>query len=168
MTFEDIRAGQVNATRDALALLSAQPIILDTETTRLDDHDEICKIAIIDQRGATVLDVRVRPTGSIPADAKAIHGISDDDVRTSPTFGQVWVSLVRIGYGAPPALAIHNAMEMYARFWGSWSEYHGTYTWQSLENTAMQQRLYWEGEPHSAMRDALMYLRLLERMEAAH
>ena len=55
-------------------------------------------------------------------------------------------------------------MNLYAQFYGEWSEYHGSYTWQSLEAAARQCGLEWEGEAHSALGDARMALAVLRHM----
>ena len=177
-------------------LLEGDYLVLDTETTGLDDHAEICELAIIDEHGSVLLDTRVQPVHGIPADATAIHGIRDQDVAGAPTLGEALdqdllrllqlANIViynrdydlRIIRQSAAALGRYDIvtvamsayarsyclMELYAEYWGAWSPYHQSYTWQSLENAAKQQGLTWEGEPHSALGDALMSLRLLERI----
>lgn len=67
-------------------------LILDTETTGLEDDREIVQIAIITAHGsnyAVLLDTLVRPVNLIPADATRIHGITDAMVADAPG----WASL---------------------------------------------------------------------------
>jgi len=67
-------------------------LILDIETTSAEDDCEIVEIGMVWMAGgqsAGEEQIRVRPTCPIPAEATAIHGISDDDVRDCPTIGQV-------------------------------------------------------------------------------
>lgn len=61
-------------------------LILDTETTGLGSEAEICQIAAIDLRGQVLINTLVRPVGSIPEDATAIHGISLKTVAEAITF----------------------------------------------------------------------------------
>lgn len=74
-------------------LAEGQALILDTETTGLDIWAEVCSVALIDLAGATLLDTLVRPTRPIPESARRIHGITDEQVATAPTFPEVWTAL---------------------------------------------------------------------------
>jgi len=72
--------------RQARAWLGVNALILDTETTGLDEHAEIVEIAVIDCTGAVLLDTLVRPAGPIPAEAVEIHGITNEMVVQIPFF----------------------------------------------------------------------------------
>ena len=50
---------------------------------------------------------------------------------------------------------------------GEWGDRHGSYTWQSLSEVALQCGLEWEGDPHQALADARMALGVLRHMAAA-
>ncbi len=83
------------ATReDAIAIardvISRQPIYLDSETTGLNDNDEIIEIAIIDHEGSPKLESLIRPTIPIPLSSTNIHGISNLMVRQAPFWNSVW------------------------------------------------------------------------------
>lgn len=145
------------AQRWAQALLSHSDwVILDTETTGLDGKAVVVEIAVLTPEGNTLLDTLVRPKGPIPAEATAIHGISDAMVASAPTFPAVYAELISslqgrsvVCYNAAYDQRIlrqtarahqldevpvrwHCAMEQYARFVGRWSDYHGRYTWPKL------------------------------------
>lgn len=49
--------------QQARAWLGANALILDTETTGLEEHAEIVEIAVIDYTGAVLLETLVRPDG---------------------------------------------------------------------------------------------------------
>lgn len=83
-------------------------VILDTETTGLSPQDEIVQIAVLGSDGKTLLDTYVCPTRSIPADATAIHGITDADVKGAPRFPEVFDELRRIISGQ--TVVIYNAV----------------------------------------------------------
>lgn len=71
--------------RDVLADPGA--VILDTETTGLDDTAEIVEIAIINTQGQALFNRLVRPHG--PMGATHIHGITADDVATAPSWAGI-------------------------------------------------------------------------------
>ena len=63
--------------------------------------------------------------------------------------------------GLPPCECI---MELYAQYWGDWSQWHGNYKWQSLGAAAAQCGLLWPMGAHRALADAEMCRRVLEWM----
>lgn len=67
----------------AQELISSDCLSLDVETTGLGNNDEVCEITILDAAGATILDTLVRPTQPIPAEATAIHRITDAMVASA-------------------------------------------------------------------------------------
>ena len=105
---EDIHYERSHLTAAATALLAAEPLILDAETTGLGDEAEICEIAVIRHDGSVVLDTLVRPTGKISEDATRIHGITDADVRDAPSIDDVLDARVRLFLASHP-IAIYNA-----------------------------------------------------------
>lgn len=56
------------------------------------------------------------------------------------------------------------AMELYAEFWGDWSEYHGNYRWQRLGEAMRQQGLNLPENLHRAAADAECTRRLVRWM----
>lgn len=58
------------------------------------------------------------------------------------------------------------AMSRYAEFWGEWSSYHQSYTWQKLTNACRQQGLKIE-DAHSAIGDCRMTLALIKAVSNA-
>ncbi|PKN87649.1 MAG: hypothetical protein CVU46_03790 [Chloroflexi bacterium HGW-Chloroflexi-8] len=69
---------------------SQDPVYLDTETTGLELNDEIVEIAIIDKNGLVLIDSLIKPKQPIPDSAIAIHHISNEMVKDSPTFIEIW------------------------------------------------------------------------------
>lgn len=76
--------------------ISHDPLFLDTETTGLSPMDEICEIAIIDVGGQVLINTLVKPIRSIPLSATEIHGISNETVKSAPTFRELLPELDRI------------------------------------------------------------------------
>ncbi|NOI34045.1 3'-5' exonuclease [Vibrio cyclitrophicus] len=65
-------------------------VIIDTETTGLDDKSEIVEITVISAASGDVLfHSLVRPSSWIPNEATAIHGITNSKVSNAPRFVQV-------------------------------------------------------------------------------
>ncbi len=88
-------------------LENPRALILDTETTGLDDSAEIVQIAVIDMAGAVQLDTLVRPTRPIPPAATRIHGITDAMVANAPTMAAIYDSLLLLLAGE--LVVIYNA-----------------------------------------------------------
>lgn len=167
-------------------LLNCQ--ILDSETTGLDGQAEIVEISIIDQDGRVVLDTLVKPLKPIPAEATAIHGITNDMVATAPSWAAIHERVAEIvaskplvifnadfdlrlmaqtaaQYGLTPIEAEAGcAMLAYAEFYGEWDHGRGSYRWQRLTNAAAQQGVVIDGQAHRALADVKMTLGLLKAM----
>jgi len=86
--------------------------VFDCETTGTDvAEDEIVSLALIrldrDGREESRYTVLVRPSRPIPAEATAVHGISDGDVERAPRFAQIAPELLaRLG---DAVFVAHNA-----------------------------------------------------------
>lgn len=184
---DEIRTPMYNhrqsAIRQAREIAALQPIFLDTETTGLGYLDECIEIAIIDHTAEVLFHSRLKTTISIPPQATRIHGLRDQDVANCPTLPEVWATLDRIisgrhvasynaefdirmirqsmaAYKIPPIISapgIHCIMEIYAEWHGDWSDYHQSYTWQSLSTASFRllSQAEFESLPiHSALADA--------------
>lgn len=82
-------ASRAQISRQVCAWLDANALILDTETTGLDDDAEVVELAVIDCAGTVLLDTLVRPSGPVPAEAAAIHGITDAMLADVPTWPEI-------------------------------------------------------------------------------
>lgn len=81
-----------------------RPIVFfDLETTGTNvSHDRIVEISIVKVMpdGTEIVKTRrVNPEMPIPAEATAVHHITDDDVRNEPTFRQIAKSLAQLFIG---------------------------------------------------------------------
>ncbi|MCC6976628.1 MAG: 3'-5' exonuclease [Anaerolineae bacterium] len=164
-------------------------VILDTETTGLDERDQIVQIALINAVGETLLDTLVRPTRPIPRHVIKVHGITNEMVADAPNLPQI-VEPIRaliqgrevIAYNASFDLRMlnqssraHNlshewrkwprswvcAMLAYAEFYGERGRYG--FKWQSLENACIQQQIA-KTQEHHALADCRLTLQLLRKL----
>jgi DNA polymerase-3 subunit epsilon len=69
-------------------------IILDTETTGLEEGAEIIEIAIINVKGETLFESLIKPHG--PIGGTHIHGIRGEDVAGAPTWLEIDHQVVRL------------------------------------------------------------------------
>jgi len=160
--------------------IAKQPVYLDTETTGLGQNAEIIEIAVIDHAGQPLFQSLVRPSQPIPADAAAIHGIRNEDVRDAQPWPVVWSRLKPLISGRP--IAAYNAefdlrmmkqsmlryrlnwretfsaidiMQIFAEYRGEWDASRAAYRFFSLEEAGR-----FLGIPlpnsHRALDDALL------------
>jgi len=135
-------------------------IFLDTETTGLDGNAEIIDIALVDRKGAVLLDTLVRPRRPIPAASSRVHGLVDADVANAPAWAEIHPVLlpllawrrvvvfnadydrrlihqccVQDGLGLP-ACDWECAMLAHAKFVGEPGQWGKQYRWHKLEAAA--------------------------------
>lgn len=117
-------------------------LVIDTETTGLDESDEIIGIVAVDPTGAQVFAAAVRPRAAIHPDATAVHGLTMGDLASAPSFPEIWPQLRAVLHGhtlvaydakfdrrmleqtswryglTPPQFRWRCAKNLYAQFWG--------------------------------------------------
>jgi len=147
---------------------------LDTETTGLNEDARIVEIAVVDEQGEILLNTVVNPQIPIPLLASAIHSITDGVVKDAPLFDHLREQVIDIFnqydvhiYNAEydlrllrqsgdgfEAMTAKCVMKPFARIYGQWSEYHQSYTLQSLGKACEFYDIR-NGHPHRALGDAL-------------
>lgn len=153
---------RAEAIRICRELVTLDALVLDTETTGLENSSEIVEISLLTMGGRVVLDSLVKPVSPIPLDASKVHGITMEMVRDAPDFRQLWEA----GLGdllTTRKLAIYNAefdlrllqqscsihdivpaapfaavciMKLFAGFQGTWDERFNKYKWHNLGSAA--------------------------------
>ncbi|EJD3377734.1 hypothetical protein M1Y64_004345 [Salmonella enterica] len=76
--------------------LNSDYLIIDTETTGLDNNAEVIEIAIINMYGDVLLNSLVKPTCSIPAVVTKINNITDEMVADAPLWRDVFPVILNI------------------------------------------------------------------------
>jgi DNA polymerase III epsilon subunit-like protein len=136
-------------------------IYLDTETTGFGPRAEIVDIAAVSAAGEVLLESLVQPTRRIPADATAVHGITNADVKHAPAWCDLYEELLQVLAGrriivynvifdrqmvnqacerydlAAPAADWECAMRKYAGFYGNWDTGKRWYRFQKLERAVL-------------------------------
>ncbi|EBJ4206829.1 3'-5' exonuclease [Salmonella enterica] len=167
------------AARRAHTWLSKNPVFLDTETTGLDAGAQALEIGLVNARGERIFETRLKPTVAIDPAAAAVHGISNDDLVSAPSWPDIAQQLqhhigrrplvifnadfdTRIlkqtaaAHNDPASwldsLTVYCAMRLAAGYYGPTNRY-GTI---SLASAASQAGLNWSGRAHSAVADAVM------------
>jgi DNA polymerase III subunit epsilon len=140
-------------------VILSRPIYLDTETTGLEKQDEIVEISILDYDGSILFQSLVKPIGQIPDSATRIHGISNAEVKNSPSWPLNWIKIrnllfgrVIAAYNAPFDMRLmqqtHNkyrlnwresfewldVMALFSRYRGIWDPYRKSMRLFSLED----------------------------------
>lgn len=175
----------------ARELLEGEFVVFDTETTGIDESDEIIQIGVVDHTGAVVLDQFIKPTQ--PIRNTRHHGITDEMVQDAPGFPEVYEQ-IRTALEGKRAVAYnyeydrrmldqvcrkhglplldwqpgeHCAMHQYAAFHGEWNDYHGNYRWKKLAEAVAALGLTFEGDAHNAAVDARATLAVIRKIAAA-
>lgn len=169
--------------------INSDTVIVDTETSGLDENAEIVEISVIDMQGQVLMNTLIKPVAPIPKEATAIHGISDDDVLDAPAWSVVherFCDLVKdrevLIYNASFDLrlikqtaALHGmsapdmkascVMELYA-YWHGDQMWNGEYRWQGLGVAAYQCDVSTAGA-HRALADCLTTLGVIKHIHTS-
>lgn len=172
----------------AQALLDADPLFIDTETTGTGSDDQVIEIAVIDVNGQVLLDTRLRPSVEIHPEAQNVHNISSDALVDAPTWPSIAPGLRSllegrqvVAFNSPfdsrllqqTAIAFgddysdwniteHCAMAIAAQAYGARNR-HGSI---SLFEARMEARIHHQGPAHNAAADALTALAVVKSIAA--
>lgn len=170
--------------------VDADALFVDTETSGVTAQAEICDIAFVNLRGETEFESLVKPLRPIPAETTAIHHISNEMVRDSPTFDQILDQIFAVCAGRmvvaynmafdgkmilqsaaargiilePDAERLRCAMLLYAAYHGEWNDRRGSYRWVKLGVAAEQCGLTVPENLHRARVDADLGRQILLHM----
>ena len=168
-------------------------LIYDCESTGFGRTDEVIQIGVINTAGETLLNTLLKPTVKVPADATAIHGLTDDDLVNAPTIADIYKDLKKLfeshhivaynhafdwrllnqtlnAYDLNPIkpLGSHCFMIKYAEYYGEYNWRNGRrmkgYKWQKLSDACSQVGIEWDRENHDATEDCIMTLRVMQEI----
>ncbi|QMT46549.1 hypothetical protein H3L92_10970 [Neisseria dentiae] len=170
-------------------------VVLDTETTGLDDDAEIIEIAIIDIDDNVLLNTLIRPSKPMPdwCEAVRIHGITNEMLDGAPTWKEMYPRIVEILSGKQ--VVIYNAdfdlrlirqtcdkydlqapidtafcaMNHYSEWYGEKSyTFPGRYHKQSLYKAVRFTGNKFSGENHRALTDCKATLSVLKSINGVN
>ena len=130
-------------------------IVLDTETTGMDpfDGDRIVEIGAVELENhiptGKALQLYINPEREVPADAVAVHGITNEFLEDKPVFSQVYTEFLDF-IGADAKLVIHNAeFDMKFLNWELQNVGHKALPWGMVIDTLGMARTKFPGSPAS-------------------
>lgn len=150
---------------------------LDTETTGIDEGAEVIEVALVSPSGGVLFESLVRPLGPVSEEARAVHGITDEELSAAPTWPEVYARLVPligdrelVAWNAAfdrrvlrrsstlhgltfPELPWHCAMDEGAAIWGEYSEYHDSFRWVGLDVACLLEGVRLDVRHHRAAGD---------------
>lgn len=131
----------------------ARDIVLDTETTGMDPlkGDRIIEIGAVElinlmPTGRTC-QIYINPERDIPAEATAVHGITDEFVKDKPIFLECYTEFMDF-IADDSTLVIHNAeFDMKFLNWELQHVGHKPLAWNRVVDTLMMARKKFPGSP---------------------
>ncbi len=166
-------------------------VTFDTETTGLEWEDQIIQWAVCSQKGEVLGSGFVKPTVPISEGAFEKHGISVEQLTDAPSFAEAWPVISNLLEGRTVVIYGSNfdvgklwssaepygvqipydfvkdicAMHLFARFYGEFHEYYGTYTWQKLNEVAIPPlKIEVAGPAHDAAHDAAATAMIIKKL----
>lgn len=128
-------------------------IVLDTETTGMnpDTGDRLVEIGCIELNNhlptGRSLQLYINPEREIPAEAIAVHGITNEFVKDKPVFSQVYQEFLDF-IGTDSILVIHNAeFDMKFINWELRNVGHEPIGWNRVIDTLAMARRQFPGSP---------------------
>lgn len=178
----------------AREVIATGAVVIDTETTGLGPDAEICDIGIVRIDGTVLLDCLVRPSKPIPAEATAVHGITDEMVSDAEPWSVIYGRLIdALGGKRGGSILVYNldydltiinqccraeelpefakgdqwqcAMLAYSDFDGTPGKYRGQMKWHKLDAAAARFGIPPGG--HRALADAETTRRVVVAMAAS-
>ena len=189
MTHEN-RNERAEAIRVCRELVTLDALVLDTETTGLDNTAEIVEISLISMSGRVILDTLVKPRSPIPQEASNIHGITMDMVKDAPDFKELWhaglhtllfsrkIAIYHADYDLrllQQSCTTHSIpteqpfegiciMKLYAGYQGVWDDRYNKFKWHNLSSAARQCGLPLPEDLHRSLADIRLTRELILHM----
>lgn len=132
-------------------------IVIDFETTGLDYGAEPVEVGIVDHLGNVLINTLVKPECEVSEGARRVHGISDEQLASAPTWGDVYPDVYQALQGQTafyyamdgfdrgifeyacrmyrlplPAVKWESVMPYWNAWCGNWHRYFEDWRWQAL------------------------------------
>lgn len=158
------------------------PVVLDVETTGLENTDELLQVSIIDINGKILFNSYIKPVFHDSwTQAKTINHINLEMVREAPELWEVAKDISAAIKEAPEIIGynvsydielldrfgiyinknaqITDVMEKFAPIYGEWSDSYGCFRWQKLVTCAAYYNYDWQNvKAHDSLADCLATL----------
>lgn len=171
------RTGSYVRERAAEWVSDPATVLLDTETTSLDGWP--VEVAVLDMQGRVLLDSLMKAPVPVESSARAVHGISDRELRTAPPARKVLDELAAVlvgrrvlAYNAPfdrGVLTRAYTSEVQALpLWREWGCVMELQSWRMGERAAdgRVKALRLESAEHRALGDCRAALDVLHRINS--
>lgn len=164
-------------------------IILDTETTGLNDTDELLQVSVVDVSGNILYNSMIKPMFHDEwSEAAKVNNISREDIINAPYLPEEAVRIAGIvagaktiigygisfdlglfeRYGIPlnPEAEIIDVMEMFAPVYGEWNDKYSCYKWQKLTTCAAFFEYDWQKmKAHDSLADCYATLYCYKKLK---
>ncbi len=127
-------------------------VVLDTETTGMDptSGDRLLEIGCVELKNhmptGRTLQIYINPERDIPAEATAVHGITEEFIADKPVFSEVYMDF--IDFIGSSKLIIHNAeFDMKFLNWELKNLGHPGLKWSRVIDTLAMARKKFPGSP---------------------
>ena len=166
-------------------LQDSNTVIVDVETTGILSQDpttEIVQITAINVKGRPLFSLLLKPDRPMSDTVTAIHGITNEEVESQPTFPQIakllsfvlegkhlvaynadfdvkliWHLYKKYSVTMPKIAGSGCCMDRYSEWCGEWNPKKDGFKWQKLPNLS-------GGMAHDAMVDCLNTLQVMKMM----
>lgn len=162
-------------------------VYFDTEVTSLGKQQEICQIAMINEKGEVLIDTMLSTIYPSDPGALAVHGITTEMTKGCPSWQEAGPDICKIldeatlivGYNVSfdiravvntaklsfvnydPPVATADVMTICALWKAEWNDWHKSYKWQKLD--AIRKELDLVGtNSHNALEDTLLTKEVVE------
>ena len=76
--------------------MTLSPLFLDTETTGLNEEDQVVEIAVLNAEGEMLYHSLVRPTVQVSDGATAVHGITEAELASAPAWPEIYPTIKQL------------------------------------------------------------------------
>lgn len=164
------------------------PVVIDVETTGLEDTDELLQVSVIDINGKVLVNSYVKPIyHTIWPQAQEINNINWQTVKGAPEIHDIAAEIVAAIKDAPEIIGynisfdievlerfginvfsdkkITDVMDQFSELYGEWDDYYGSFKRQKLTTCAAYYKFDWKNvKAHDSLADCQATLYCYKKM----